>query len=96
MIFIVNRLAAIAEVRRAILECAQTLEAAVNCEQRFNPKYIRDTIITLTEFIKTQAKDLDGAWFSALVRVEGNDAIPIGTTQMLTDAECRKVSVYFD
>jgi hypothetical protein len=63
ILFIVNRFAAITEVRRAILECVQTLDAAVNCEQRFNPKYIRDTITTLTEFIKMQAKDLDGAWF---------------------------------
>lgn len=91
MNFIVYRFAAIAEVRQAILECARTLEAAVKCEQRFNPEYIRDTITTLIEFIRTQAKDLDGEWFSALV-VSGNDSN--GTAEMLTDAKCRKVSVF--
>ena len=91
MNFIVHRFAAIAEVRQAILECAQTLEAAINCEQRFNPEYIRDTITKLTEFIKTQAMDLDGAWFSALV-VSGNDSN--GTAEMLTDAKCWKVSMF--
>ena len=87
MIYPVDSIEEIEGIRRAILECASELTAAVNCENQFDDWLIDRTMSMLANVITDLNEDLEGAWFSARVRVRGN-----GETQMLTDAECRQVS----
>ncbi len=74
-------------IRRAIKLCASTLTIAVNGENRFNAKYINETMNVLAEVITGYNADLEGKWFSALVRVPGT-----GQIGMLTSSKCRRVS----
>ena len=74
-------------IRRAIKLCASTLTIAVNGENRFNANYINETMNVLAEVITGYNADLEGKWFSALVRVPGT-----GQTGMLTSSKCRRVS----
>ena len=76
----------IATIRQAILHCANELMAAVNCEDRFNDVLISDTMGALANAISRVDDRLEGAWFSARVRVPGGEA------QMLTTSEGRHVS----
>jgi hypothetical protein len=86
MIYPVDSIEEIEAIRRAILECASELMAAVNCENRFNERLIDSTMSTLADVITDVNEDLEGAWFSARVRVPGD------APQMLTTPEYRKVS----
>ena len=73
-------------IREAIRECASVLIDAINCENRFNEVLIVNTMGTLADVIRDVDGRLEGAWFSARVRVPG-----VGV-QMLTTPEERRVS----
>ena len=66
---------------------AEELCNALHCKMRFNKEYIVGVMRTLGNDMARLNQQLRGGWFSARVKVRGNEEV-----QMLTTREGRRVS----
>ena len=87
IIYKVDSLEAIDEARSALLRYAEELRNAQRCEMRFNEDHTIGLMRALGNDMARLNQQLRGGWFSARVKVRGNEEV-----QMLTTREGRWVS----
>lgn len=87
IIYKVDSLEAIDEARSALLRYAEELRNAQRCEMRFNEDHTIGLMRALGNDMARLNQQLRGGWFSARVKVRGNEEV-----QMLTTSEGRRVS----